>query len=48
MNLVEILLPLTDGKGKRFPRRYIDEVRKELTETFWGRDSVYSITGRGG
>jgi hypothetical protein len=36
MHLVEILLPLRDEQGRRFPRERYDEVRAELTGRFGG------------
>lgn len=36
MHLVEILLPLKDNDGNRFPEAVYDEVRKDLAEHFGG------------
>jgi hypothetical protein len=36
MHLIEILLPLRDNEGNRFPRASLDRVRRELTERFGG------------
>ena len=36
MHLVQILLPLYDGAGERFPREPYDQVAQELTERFGG------------
>lgn len=36
MNLVQILLPLYDERGERFPAGRYDAVAKELTERFGG------------
>jgi hypothetical protein len=36
MHLVQILLPLYDRTGERFPHERYDEVAHELTETFGG------------
>lgn len=36
MKLVQILLPLSDNEGNRFPRAVFDEVRSELTDRFGG------------
>jgi hypothetical protein len=36
MHLVQILLPLSDNAGNRFPRELYGRVRSELTERFGG------------
>lgn len=36
MNLVQLLLPVYDRDGERFPREALDRVRHELTERFGG------------
>jgi hypothetical protein len=36
MHLIEILLPLSDGKGRPFGREPFDRVREELVERFGG------------
>ena len=36
MYLVEILLPVDDNEGRRFPQESFDLVRRELTERFGG------------
>ncbi|HET7729168.1 MAG TPA: hypothetical protein VFK48_03960 [Usitatibacter sp.] len=36
MNLVQILLPLHDAKGTRFPQAMYDAVARELTDRFGG------------
>jgi hypothetical protein len=36
MHLVQILLPLADNAGRRFPRELYGRVRAELTERFGG------------
>jgi len=36
MHLIEILLPLRDNDGRRFPAELFGEVRKELIEHFGG------------
>jgi hypothetical protein len=36
MHLVEILLPLSDNGGRRFPREAFARVREELVERFGG------------
>ena len=36
MHLVQILLPLYDPDGERFPRDAYDDVARELTERFGG------------
>ena len=36
MNLVQLLLPLYDGEGARFPAAQFDAVARELTERFGG------------
>ena len=36
MHLIEILLPLFDGEGRRFPAELFGEVRKELLDHFGG------------
>ena len=36
MHLVQILLPLSDNEGNRFPRELYGRVRTELTERFGG------------
>jgi hypothetical protein len=36
MYLVQLLLPLADGDGRRMPREAFDQVRRELTERFGG------------
>jgi hypothetical protein len=41
MQLVQILLPLTDNHGKRFPKELYHEVKDELTGRFKGL-TVYS------
>ena len=35
-NLIQLLLPLFDNRGKQFPRKYYDAVEKKLTDTFGG------------
>ncbi len=36
MNLVQILLPVTDNAGRPFPSSLFDATRRELTERFGG------------
>jgi len=36
MYLIQFLLPLSDNKGKAFPRSEFEKVRAELTEQFGG------------
>ena len=36
MHLVQILLPLADNEGRRFPPEAFDALRRELTERFGG------------
>jgi hypothetical protein len=36
MNLVQILLPVYDAQGSRFPQSMYDAVARELTERFGG------------
>ena len=36
MHLIEILLPLFDGEGRRFPAELFGEVRHELLDHFGG------------
>jgi hypothetical protein len=36
MHLIEILLPLYDNSGRRFPGEHFGEVRQELLEHFGG------------
>ena len=36
MQLVQILLPLTDNRGQRLPRKRFEEVKRELTKRFKG------------
>jgi len=36
MHLIQILLPLRDGKGRGFPVALFDEVAHQLTERFGG------------
>lgn len=36
MHLVQILLPVFDNAGRRFHNDLLEEVRRELTETFGG------------
>lgn len=36
MHLIQILLPLYDNEGRRFPRAMYDAVRTELAERFGG------------
>ncbi len=36
MHLVQILLPLADNEGRRFPGELFSAVRRELTERFGG------------
>jgi hypothetical protein len=36
MNLVQLLLPLCDGEGERFPATQFDAVARELTQRFGG------------
>jgi hypothetical protein len=36
MYLVQLLLPLADGEGKRVPREQLERVKRELTERFGG------------
>lgn len=35
-HLVELLLPLSDGEGRRFPRALYDRTAAELTDRFGG------------
>lgn len=41
MHLVQILLPLADNEGRRFPPERLEALRRELTERFGGA-TVYS------
>lgn len=36
MHLVQILIPLRDNDGNPFPRKWLDDVRTELTHRFGG------------
>jgi hypothetical protein len=36
MHLIEILLPLTDNDGRRFPEEKFTAIREELTQHFGG------------
>jgi hypothetical protein len=36
MHLVQILLPLYDKAGKRFPQRFYDDLKVELSKKFGG------------
>jgi hypothetical protein len=36
MHLVQLLVPLYDNRGKRFPRALHDQLAKELTDRFGG------------
>ena len=36
MHLVQLLLPLHDGRGQRFDRALYDQVARELTQRFGG------------
>lgn len=36
MRLIQILLPLYDNAGRSFPKCLVDQVRRELTDTFGG------------
>jgi hypothetical protein len=36
MHLVQLLLPVNDNNGRRFPPNYFNEVREDLTERFGG------------
>jgi len=36
MHLIQLLLPVHDNNGRRFPRNYFNQVREDLTERFGG------------
>ena len=36
MHLVQILLPLYDNAGKRFPQRFYEELKRDLSKKFGG------------
>ena len=36
MHLVQVLLPLFDNKGRRFPKQILDEIAGDFTERFGG------------
>jgi hypothetical protein len=36
MHLVQLLLPLHDNNGQRFPQKNYEQIREELTERFGG------------
>jgi hypothetical protein len=39
LHLIQILLPLNDGAGKRFPAESFEKLARELTEKFGGTTS---------
>ena len=39
MHLIQILLPLNDGEGRRFPAQSFERLAHELTEKFGGATS---------
>lgn len=47
MNLVQLLLPLYDAKGKRFPASAYDDVARELTERFGGLTAYVRAPAKG-
>lgn len=36
MRLIQILLPLYDNAGQLFPKGFVDQIRRELTDNFGG------------
>ena len=48
MHLIQILLPLNDGQGRRFPAESFERLAHELTERFGGvsirEESVFIVT----
>jgi hypothetical protein len=47
MHLVQILLPIYDPSGERFPRSLYAQVKDELTETFGGLTAYASAPAEG-
>jgi 1,4-alpha-glucan branching enzyme len=47
MHLVQILLPMYDADGKRFPQAMNDRVREELTERFGGLTAYVRSPAKG-
>src|SRR4051812_34460635 len=47
MNLVQILLPVYDDRGNRFPQAMYDEVARELTESFGGLTAYVRAPAKG-
>ena len=47
MNLVQLLLPLYDADGTRFPASAYDEVARELTERFGGLTAYVRAPAKG-
>ena len=47
MHLVQILLPMYDADGKRFPHAMNDRVREELTERFGGLTAYVRSPAKG-
>jgi hypothetical protein len=36
MKLIQLLLPLNDNLGKKFPKKFFKDIKEELTEKFSG------------
>jgi hypothetical protein len=47
VNLVQILLPAYDNRGRRFPARVFREVREHLTERFGGLTAYTRAPAKG-
>ena len=47
MNLVQLLLPVYDEHGKRFPQAMYDQVAHELTEGFGGLTAYVRAPAKG-
>ena len=47
MHLVQILLPLADNKGEKFPQAVLEGIRSELCERFGGLTAYSRSPARG-
>jgi hypothetical protein len=47
MYVIEILLPLRDNQGKRFPGKLYDAERKKLVEEFGGLTAYSKVPAKG-
>ena len=47
MKLVQLLLPLNDNLGKKFPKEFFTDIKEELTEKFSGVTAFWQSPAEG-